>query len=1061
MSLLFSFDQGANSIGWAVIDKEKNALIDSGVRIFEGGVENLGTRKETSKNVKRREARQRRKQLRRKKFRLNKIKDFFISQFELNENNIKFKISDESPYILRAKALDNKLNIPDIFKTCYHIAKHRGYKNPRSIFSPENETEGTIEKGDEKSGKVGVNVIKEALEGGKFRSIGEYLNSLDPHNQRRRNRYTLREHYEIEFDLIMSKQQEFYKNILTDKIIKQLRAIIFFQRPLKSQKHTLGHCPFEKNKSRIPMSHPIYQEFRMLQQVNNLKLKINQRIDSDYQLTQSEQEFLLAHLEINSSLSLSKSNSKLKKIIGINHKGNMPTNFDHQKKLNGCDTLTKLKKCLGDEYIRLSYESNTDDFLKLYHFIYSANRDNKEKFLNKIKDKFELSDKIAENLFAVKLETGYGNLSNKAIKNIIPYMRQGQRYDQACESFGQLCTENGNNAKAIAYRHNLYEETKILDTLPKFKENGVSNPVVIIAMTELRKVTNALIKRYGLPDKINIEVARNMKMSSKQRVDEISKIDKNRTQNEEDTKEIISFNVFSENATPKKNDLIKLRLWKECNQICPYTGKSISKSDLFNGEFEIEHIIPLSKSLDDSYMNKTLCHKDANHKKSNRTPFETWAGSNEWNNILLRAKELPKSKFDRFKTTSTEEWFDAKGNGDFINSQLNDTAYITKISLRFLKNICKEIVPVRGNMTAMLRNHWKLNDILWQTHSDSLLEEMPKGEKLRLDHRHHAIDAIVIGMMDRALLQNLSSYTSVNGSMSLKYKHDRFELPWVGFKEAVEKSISNIIISHKVKQKPTGQLHEETFYGLSKDRFGNPILDHKSKKLYRVRKNLNTLTEKMIGQIADPKVKELVQERVASFGEIPYKSNIIFEKPIEYIDKKGKTQIIKKVRLLLPFSNSTQIADYNKHVQTGNNFMVIIYQDLEKNKQDAKVLTLYEASKIGKMNREGVNQFLGPNKELINTLKMNELVLWSDLPEGFDFNDKSLYRMLTKSIYRYQKASSDNTITLRNHLVSQVQISTSKNNKDQSYGRNFVIAHNFKLLKLKIDNIGFLSIADD
>jgi CRISPR-associated endonuclease Csn1 len=194
-----------------------------------------------------------------------------------------------------------------------------------------------------------------------------------------------------------------------------------------------------------------------------------------------------------------------------------------------------------------------------------------------------------------------------------------------------------------------------------------------------------------------------------------------------------------------------MQLWVELNaknvadRQCPYTGEQISIQRLLSNEVEIEHILPYSMTLDDSLNNKTVAMRRANRDKGNRTPYDAFGKSPmpgyDFDAILQRAALMPKEKAKRFAPDGYQRWL--KEDKDFLARALNDTAYLSRIAKEYLSLICpyNKVRVIPGRMTALLRGKFGLNQLLSGT-----------GQKNRNDHRHHALDAAVIGVTDQGLL---------------------------------------------------------------------------------------------------------------------------------------------------------------------------------------------------------------------------------------------------------------------------------------------------------------------
>ena len=336
------------------------------------------------------------------------------------------------------------------------------------------------------------------------------------------------------------------------------------------------------------------------------------------------------------------------------------------------------------------------------------------------------------------------------------------------------------------YHHSAtIDVAELMDKLPLGKEaddeiQKIKNPIVITALFELRKLVNELIDEHGKIDEIKVEMARDLKVSKSERYKTRRNQQRLEKENDRVKVEVLKYTNLSH------DNILKFKLWEECKRTCPYTGLSIPINELFTNKWQIEHIHPWSKSLNDSFSNKTLCLGTENIKKGNKTPFEYY-GNDEanWSAIRERAlklfsftKEYPDSynKFKRFVKQSFDD--------DFTSRQLNDTRYISKEAKNYLSKICKNVMVSPGQATSNLRQKWGLNHIL-----------NDENAKTREDHRHHAIDALVMACTKLSYVQELSKWNRYNRAYDLK----QFSLPWDSFRRDAEKAVDKIIDSQSTE----------------------------------------------------------------------------------------------------------------------------------------------------------------------------------------------------------------------------------------------------------------------
>ncbi|GAB4488474.1 MAG: type II CRISPR RNA-guided endonuclease Cas9 [Raineya sp.] len=1062
-------DIGSNSIGFALVDEEQNKVLWQGVYIFQEGV-NKNQGREESKKAARRIARQTRKMIWRRHARkvalmrlLQKIGFCPIDEAGLE----KWKALD--PYELRKKGLDEELSLFEFGRAIYHLNQRRGFKSNRKTASND---EGTIFEGDKKTGKGGINEIKAALDENKFRTLGEYLHSLNPHDQRRRKRYTLRAFYEKEFDLLWQKQnpsiqnnfeklvKKFVLRKFQDKVLKKdwkyliKDYIIFFQRKLKSQKKLIGKCTLEPQKRRANNSTLIFQEFRLLDKLHSIRINGKNR---NYEpLNQKELQMAFEAFNL-------KKEWTIKQLLSLLNLKDYKTNYPTDEKFKGNTTAYALANVWGENsWLQLS-EKEKNHIWEICH-----NADDENWLAKYAQIHWQLDETQAEKLKKVSFEKDYARLSQKALKKLVPLMKQGMDYTQACQKIGYQHSQIGDKNDE---KLNFLEEPA-----------NIRNAIVQQALFEIRKVVNSIIKEFGKPEVIRIELARELKNSKEKREKERKDIKKNEENNKRIRKELLKevpavFGGKEENIS--REDIIKYKLWEECKGICPYTGRNIAIAQLFNGEFETEHILPYSRTLNDSFANKTICERMFNLKKGNRTPYEMFASGDisqeEYNAILQRVKDFNYNKYKKFVQKELDE--------DFISRQLNDTAYIAREAKKWMATILEEnkVEISNGEATSILRHLWGLNNIL---------NKYGLNIKSREDHRHHAIDAIVVACTTRSILQKLATYKA----QKRKYNDEDFPKPWKNFHRDVKEAVNQILVHQRVRRRVRGKLHDETIYGAVLDKNRNHSKDEKGQKVYAVRKPLESLSPAQINKIADKTIRELVKQRIRKFGADPDARKFeipknCFNEPIYMPSKNGKGNPIKSVRIHDVAKNKICLRDFtdvkqeNKrphkqaYVDSGNNHHIVIYEISEINKKTGKsiskqtgeVVSLFEATERKKQGLPVINKNLGEGKRFLLSLLTNEMVLLDKPEENFratklkwneetkQFYDENKQAMshqeLSKYLYRVQKMDANLNIVFRHHLVAKVT-------DEADSGVFRANASTFRGLKVKISPLGEISPAE-
>ncbi len=717
-------------------------------------------------------------------------------------------------------------------------------------------------------------------------TVGQYQYKLllDDVHTSLANLIFYRQDYIDEFNKIWDVQAKHYSE-LTDELKEEIRErIIFYQRRLKSQKGLVKICEFEgverevvlkngRKKRKLigprvaPRSSPVFQEFRIWQNINNIKItKINQpgkewEIDDDtkeelfqelnWKGKMTERQFLkwlFDGTEENPQewksnfpeLEYNRTNERFmqayKLILEMSGHDDVNYNQDAESLI---EDISSFFAGMGirEELFDFDIEVPDDSFDKqpyylLWHLIYSYESDQSktgmDSLLEKLESNFGFSREFAEVIAEITFEEDYGNLSARAMKKILPHMHEGLGYDEACSRAGYK--HSGYLTKEENLARQLEDEIEIL------KKNSLRNPVVEKILNQMIHVVNAIIADEGLgrPDEIRIELARDLKQTKEQRSLASLEIGRNTKRNNdlrEELYEKVGLKYIS------RNDLIKYRLYKELEPLgykTLYTGTYIELNDLFgSNKFDIEHIIPQSKLYDDSFSNKTLETRSANIEKGNMTAVDFVQhkyGEEGLREYEFRINELMKANkisFGKKKKLLTTEKDIPEG---FLNRDIGNTAYISRKAMELLHRICYSVVPTAGKITSILREDWGLIDVLkelnWEKYNSLGLTyfiENREGKQLsrikdwtkRNDHRHHAMDAITIAFTKRAFIQYLNNLSAESikdipiEKIKEKYTHKdkygvrKFKKPMPDIREQARTQLSSILVSFKAKNKVT------------------------------------------------------------------------------------------------------------------------------------------------------------------------------------------------------------------------------------------------------------------
>lgn len=706
----------------------------------------------------------------------------------------------------------------------------------------------------------------------------------------------------------------------------------------------------------IPRTSPLFQEFKIWQTLNNLEIRLSDtkgkkkkkvlneptlfddiftpkeelEFNGRRELTIEEKQLLAEELSVRESMS----KAQVLKTLFVTSTG-MDLNYE---KVSGHETGAALYKAFGamldlsghepidftcsaseiKQQVRAVFDVlgwNTDvldiemdisegsrlhlqPFYNLWHLLYSfegdSSRTGDENLLKKISVILNCDEEYAQLLANVSLASDYGNLSAKAIKKILPYMKEGNRYDEACGLAGYRHSASSLTKEEIAAK-------ELLDKLEILPKNSLRNPVVEKILNQMVNVVNEIIATYGRPDEIRVELARELKKNQKEREALTKAISRSTDERNKDREILIKeFNI----PNPTRNDVIRYRLYKELKKNgykTLYSNRYIPTEMLFSKEIDIEHIIPKARLFDDSFSNKTLEYRSVNLDKGNKTAYdyvsETYGeeGLQRYLNTCESLFASQRTKLRKLKMTEREI------PDGFIDRDLRNTQYIAKKALAMLNRICRSVVPTTGAVTDQLRQDWELVDVLKElnwgkyeavgnveyyiNHDGHRIGRIKDWTK-RNDHRHHAMDALTVAFTKPVFIQYFNhknaSFHADSNEYAIKtayFKDGRAisPIPLSELRLEAKKHLGNILVSIKAKNKvatqninkvrtknrgtiskvqltPRGQLHLETVYGSH--------LEY----VTREEKVNASFTEDKIMSVCTRRYREALLQRLSQFG---------------------------------------------------------------------------------------------------------------------------------------------------------------------------------------------------
>jgi len=904
MAYNLGIDIGIASIGFAAVDLETQTILTSNVHIFEKA-ENpktgaslaeprraaRGQRRAINRRAKRKRAI--RRLLRDHQFTnihaidiplTEKHSEFYPGRFDANSSQ-QDKNTTVSVWDFRKDALERKLTEEEFGRVLFHIAKRRGYQSNRKG-SEVNDVEG-------KKALSAAKDLQEAMARSGQATIGAYLATKD----KKRNgdgtyeNFVERNLLRHEVKKIFDAQRAFGFEKATPELEQQFLDIAFFQRPLQSSAHLIGFCSLEPEKRRAPKFAYTAELFVLWSKLNNLRIKNTN--SEERSLTQHEKETLAARAHALAKITY----VQIRKELELSDQERF--NISYRKVKETDKTWDDIKDATEKkEFIILSGYHNIKDALAIpsemdWRTWLNANRETMDE-IARVLSVLEDASQIEAELSKLPLnQTQIQRLANithfkktldlslKALRKIEPYLLQGLTYDKACAAAG--------------YDHSK-KTSKSLTLLPPFDD--IRNPVVNRALAQARKVINAVIRKHGKPKTIIIELARDVGKNFQDR----AAIEKEQKKNEErrnDAKRHIAelLEIKPENVSGE--DILRYRLWTEQKCLCPYSGVYISRDMLRDPlATQIDHIIPYSRSWNDSYMNKVLCLTSENQSKGNATPREYFTRIGYDIDILISfANGLPRKKaenllIENFDEDKAKEWKDRA---------LNDTRYIA----RALKNHIEQSLDLgpgnrvqtrNGLLTFNLRGAWGF------------------AAKNRDNDRHHALDAIVLACSTQSMVQEFSNWNKYEARRKHPTERTYPPKPWESFREDALRVIDTIFVSRMPQRGITGAAHQDTIRSIR-------TLPNGDKQIIQ-RVKLKGLTlpilEKLVDKERNIALYTLLKERLEAHGG---KADKAFAEPVFMPVKDANTTKAPRINSVRIITNEKSGIEIN-HGLASNGDMV-------------------------------------------------------------------------------------------------------------------------------------------
>ncbi len=900
---ILGLDIGITSVGYGIIDYETKDVIDAGVRLFkEANVEN---------NEGRRAKRGTRRLKRRRRHRLQRVKKLLFDHNLLTDHS---EQSGINPYETRVKGLSQKLSEEEFSVALLHLAKRRGVHNVNEVEEDTGNELSTKEQISRNSKALEEKYVAE-LQLERLKADGEVRGSI--------NRFKTSDYVKEAKQLL--KVQKVYHQLdqsFIDTYIDLLETRrTYYEGPGEGSpfgwkdikewyEMLMGHCTYFPEELRSVKYAYNADLYNVLNDLNNLVI-----VRDENDKLENYEKF-----QVIENVFKQKKKPTLKQIakeILVNEediKGYRVTStgkpeFTNFKVYHDIKDITARKEILENaELLNQIAEILT---------IYQSSEDIKEELANL---NSELAQEEIEQISKLTGYTGTHSLSLKAINLILDELWHTN--DNQMAIFNRL--------KLVPKKVDLSQQKEIPTTLV---DDFILSPVVKRSFIQSIKVINAIVKKYGLPNDIIIELAREKNSKDAQKM--INEMQKRNRQTNERIEEIIR-TTGKENA---KYLIEKIKLHDMQEGKCLYSLEAIPLEDLLNNPFnyEVDHIIPRSVSFDNSFNNKVLVKQEENSKKGNRTPFQYLSSSDSkisYETFKKHILNLAKGK-GRISKKKKEYLLEERDinrfsvQKDFINRNLIDTRYATRELMDLLRSYFRvngldvKVKSINGGFTSFLRRKWEFK------------KERNKG------YKHHAEDALIIANADFIFKEwkKLDKAKKVMENQTVEEKQAE-SMPEIETEQEYKeifitphqiqhiKDFKDYKYSHRVDKKPNRELVNDTLYSTRKDDKGNTLIVNNLNRLYdkdndKLKKLINKSPEKLLMYHHDPQTYQKLKLIMEQYGDEKNPLYKYHEETGNYLTKYSKKDngpVIKKIKY---YGNKLNVhLDITKDYPTSRNKVV-------------------------------------------------------------------------------------------------------------------------------------------
>ncbi len=768
-------DAGTNSCAVAYVDPAKREIVH-GMVVFPEGVE---PRKYRPNNEERRLKRLSRRTLRRRAARKSAIRNTLCRLLKIDLQALRDWYGKNTDlFEIRSQAATRKIGKVEFAATIIHLNNNRG----PNFYVP------NVAQEDEDGDEVGI--FKQKIRSLRTavatsgKTVGQILASYLKEHGRVHNQgedylhIVHRDMIRAEFDVICDKQKYLNKSQRAE-----VAKILFSQLPTRWDMASVGRCGLHPSDHCLSVRSSLAQRFVMLKQINDIRI-------GGKALTKKQRERLVELFSSRKKIT----RGQLAKSLNVEEQ------FLPERSTYNGNWFENVMRPIMKRLEPHCHDSFERELQKL-----DDSTERAERFRRIARSVWGMDEDDIECILGLSLPKGRISFSARALRNLLPYMDEGQNDREAIKSHSLSKDISDDEKSRYSFDSSTLnkKDRRILAKGRLPKPPVCHNPSARRTMYAVRDIMQYMIDAYGIPASTNIEVARELKNSAEKRLSMTKQMATSQKRREQ-----IAAYIEKSFKSPlnSRSQWERAELWFEQHGVCAYSGHPIDLRDI--GEIEVEHIIPKAFAPDNSLSNKVLCYKKFNHNKGKRLPFQ-WLNAADFENLMKRFEHLKRiSEFHGVKIPKNSRKLEklklqTPPENQFSNGQLTATAWATKQMGYYLRDTLhdcdsQKVLAISGQVTSELRRMWGL------PHKD------------RSTHIHHLEDAILLACVDRYVIKAITVAYQEN-------KECELPPPWPGFAADVKKICDSVIVKHhqrwKVGSKSfrTVALHNDTILGYSSD----------------------------------------------------------------------------------------------------------------------------------------------------------------------------------------------------------------------------------------------------